>query len=737
MMRITFKTIFFIIFILLLGIIFLSTFGLETKRFNNIVEENFKKENQDLSIKLDTINVKFLPFELSLNLLIDDPLITYKSKKIQLRSIKSKVSIFAISNKSNGIKTLELKGENQTIKDILEIIRDYKNSLQIIIASKFINSGYLDYSVILNFDKLGNIKKDYLIEGKANNIKINLPEKNINIDELSYLIQDKKYTLSKLKFSYQNIIFNSNNISINRKDNEYDIFGDFDTLKSKVNLSKVLFPIKIFEKVIDQNLILKTKNKFSFKINNKFKMEKLILETNLNVKEIKMKIENKNFKNMFNVKKIMIFEDQKINIKFSGNSLKLDKDYKISLSGKGNINIDNNIDEISYSLNKKNNDIIIKSKAFLKNNTINLDLLKYKKKAGEKSLLDVELLLKKNNNLNFKEITFLEGENKFYLENFIISDKSHLLSIDQLILELKNTNKVVTKLKLSKNKTYNLTGKLLDASKIIDNILEKKNQNKTKFFKDFNEEIIIKLGKLYLDDKNFVVDINGKIKFTDGEISNLNLTSYFPNKEILDMSIRTTKNNEKITTLSTKYPKPLVKRYKFVKGFEEGIFDFQSIKKGNISKSILIIDNFKVKKVPVLAKILTLASLQGIADILTGEGIRFTDFEMKFSNKGNLMTIDEIYAIGPAISILMKGYIQMGEIVSLRGTLVPATTINRTISSIPILGDILVGKKVGEGVFGVSFKVKGPPKNLKTTVNPIKTLTPRFISRTLEKIKKN
>ena len=41
------------------------------------------------------------------------------------------------------------------------------------------------------------------------------------------------------------------------------------------------------------------------------------------------------------------------------------------------------------------------------------------------------------------------------------------------------------------------------------------------------------------------------------------------------------------------------------------------------------------------------------------------------------------------------------------------------------------------GVFGVSFKIKGPPKKLKTTVNPIKTLTPRFITRTLEKIKRN
>ena len=123
--------------------------------------------------------------------------------------------------------------------------------------------------------------------------------------------------------------------------------------------------------------------------------------------------------------------------------------------------------------------------------------------------------------------------------------------------------------------------------------------------------------------------------------------------------------------------------------------------------------------------------------MLTGEGIRFTDFEMRFSNDKKLMTIEELYAIGPAISLLMEGYIQADELISLRGTLVPATTINRSIASIPLIGDLLIGKKVGEGVFGVSFKVKGPPKDLETTVNPIKTLTPRFITRTLEKIKKN
>ena len=63
------------------------------------------------------------------------------------------------------------------------------------------------------------------------------------------------------------------------------------------------------------------------------------------------------------------------------------------------------------------------------------------------------------------------------------------------------------------------------------------------------------------------------------------------------------------------------------------------------------------------------------------------------------------------------------------------STINKAIGKISILGKILVGKSTGEGVFGVSFKIKGHPKKLKTTVNPIRTLTPRFITRMLEKIK--
>ena len=215
------------------------------------------------------------------------------------------------------------------------------------------------------------------------------------------------------------------------------------------------------------------------------------------------------------------------------------------------------------------------------------------------------------------------------------------------------------------------------------------------------------------------------------------MSGIFKNNDNFILDINSDNEGKKITTLTSSWAKPFVSRYSFIKGFEEGYLDFYSSKKYGVSNSVLVIDNFKVKKIPVLARLLSLASLQGIADLLTGEGIRFTDFEMKFSNDKKIMNIEELYAIGPSISLLMEGYVQSDELVSLRGTLVPASTINRTIASIPLIGDLLVGKKVGEGVFGVSFKIKGPPKDLKTTVNPVKTLTPRFITRTLEKIKKN
>ena len=216
----------------------------------------------------------------------------------------------------------------------------------------------------------------------------------------------------------------------------------------------------------------------------------------------------------------------------------------------------------------------------------------------------------------------------------------------------------------------------------------------------------------------------------------LSLKGNFSENEIVEMSIYQVDKDKKTLQVISDRARPFIKHFDFIDGFEGGKLEYDSTIFKSKSESELKITEFKVSKVPALAKLLTLASLQGIADTLNGEGIRFESFEMKSTSEDNVMNIEDALAIGPAVSILMDGYIDKGKIVSLRGTLVPATKLNSIIATIPLVGDILVGKKTGEGVVGVSFKMKGPPKNIKTSVNPIKTLTPRFIVRAVENLKK-
>ena len=138
-----------------------------------------------------------------------------------------------------------------------------------------------------------------------------------------------------------------------------------------------------------------------------------------------------------------------------------------------------------------------------------------------------------------------------------------------------------------------------------------------------------------------------------------------------------------------------------------------------------------------MIKLLSLADLGGLADLAEGEGLSFDVLEINMSKSQNLLKLNEILALGPSVSVLMEGYQDQSGITSLRGTLIPAKTLNKMISKIPLLGNIIIPKEVGEGLFGISFKMKGHSGKIKTTINPIKTITPRFIQKIIEKNRKS
>jgi hypothetical protein len=490
-----------------------------------------------------------------------------------------------------------------------------------------------------------------------------------------------------------------------------------------------------------KNNILSLKGLGKIKLQDKFdfidyevvnKGSDLDLVSNIELSELDIKNQNLIKKYFPNTKNILNLKDHKININYKNNIL--------SLKGLGKVKLENEFNKIGYSFSKKNKKYNFETDLEVNDAPLQIDIINYEKNKKFNSQLRIIGSYTKKIGLDLKKISFISKNNKLIINNLILDSKNKIVKVDKIDLDYFDNSEKRNEFVLNriKDNYYELNGSLLNANPIITSLLESKDDQQLNIFRE-NINISLNLSDVYLDSYNVVKNLKGQFQIIDNKIDQANVSAKFDDNKNLTFVINT-KDDEKITTLFSSKAEPLVKRYKFIKGFEdsnEGYLDFYSSKKDGISNSKLIIDNFKVKEIPALAKILSLASLQGIADLVTGEGIRFTDFEMNFTNKGKLMTINELYAIGPAISILIEGYIEEDNLISLRGTLVPATTINRSIASIPLIGDLLVGKKVGEGVFGVSFKVKGPPKKLETTVNPIKTLTPRFITRTLEKIKKN
>ena len=139
------------------------------------------------------------------------------------------------------------------------------------------------------------------------------------------------------------------------------------------------------------------------------------------------------------------------------------------------------------------------------------------------------------------------------------------------------------------------------------------------------------------------------------------------------------------------------------------------------------IDSFKVVNAPVLARILTIGSLTGMADLLNGDGISFVRFEAPFALQNGRLDIEHARAFGPALGITLEGGLDReNSQVELRGTLVPAYTLNSVLGNIPLLGNLLVGRE-GEGIFAITYAVNGPLSEPKVTVNPLSALAPGFL----------
>ncbi|MBD1150577.1 hypothetical protein IDH12_04245 [Pelagibacterales bacterium SAG-MED29] len=728
------KKLFFILsiilfFLLVFLMIILSTIGFETDKFNKFISEKAIEKNKNISLELDKIKFKFGVKDLNLFLETKNPKFIYKDLSIPIQNVRVYLDFYSLIKSRTKIDKINISSEEININQLKKIIIKTKpSSLNSLISNK-VKNGKLVINLELYFND--NLEIDnFIAKGKVREIE-GVINNNISLKNTSFnFFGDSSDILIKnIKSETDGLLINNGNLEIKR-DNEISVKSDFIT-EIKINKKNIINYLSILKntKFINQELNLtgEFENFLNITFDKTFKITNYVYTNKGKINDSLFKLDE-SIKSSFLENNInnLYLKDSNLNVRYAS-----DKKNHIYSSG-------------TYSIDKKRyQNYDFKNDFFKEILDINLnfeladklkvDFINYKKDPNKVAEIFLNLNTTKNQ-FNLKELKYSENKNLISIENLKIKKKD-IVSLKKIKVKTFDKNDLKNDFTLEFGKKIKIFGNKYDA-KNLNKFLNQKSKNNP--LKNISKEIEIDL-------KNIDTPLSKKLKnfrligvIEKGKFIKISSKGDFGDNKFLDISMKNDKKNKKkYLEVYSDLPQPLLSEYSFFKGLSEGVLIFSSIIEDNKSSSKLIIENFKLVNAPGVVKLLSLADFGGLADLAEGEGLSFEKMEIKMSTDQAFLKLEELYAVGPSISVLMEGYKEEKGLTSLRGTLVPAKNLNKLLSKIPVIGKIIIPKEVGEGLFGVSFKMKGMPGKIKTTINPIKTLTPRFITKALEKQKKS
>ena len=711
---------FFFFLVSAIFITILSTIGIETNKFNELIS-NRLAQTKEVKLELKTINFKLDLKELSLFIETLEPTINYKNISIPAKSLKVYIDFLSLFRANPQIDKINLMLNQLSYSELNNLSflikpSNFKNFLDNKIKDLKVTS-----EVDLFLDNKGLIT-NYIIKGKVQNLEINLI-KNLKLSKTNFgFFADKEDILIKNIFgNFENIKISNGDIRLNLEngvnlesnfnsdiDLNFKNIKKYDDLLSLNNLGK---SIKLLKGNFNNIISLNFDNTYKL-INYNYKVSGKIKKNNFELIEV---INNSFF--LEEIKEIF-FSDLNVDLNLSPKNFQLKALGEYSLNNKDflKLQIDSDFRKEILKLNSN----------FEYKNTLDLKFINYKK--SNDSIANIFLELQKVKDIiNINELNFNENNNYIRIIGLKLKN-NNFKNLKKLEVKTPNNNFFI-----KWDKKIVIKGSDFDATNLPKFLSEKGEGNK---FKEINKSIEIDLKKIQfpLSEKLQDFRLIGEIK--NGKFTKISSKGDFGGNNFLDISLKKDNNsNKKYLEIYSDLTRPLLTEFSFFKGLTGGKLFFTSLIEGSNSSSKLKIENFKVVNAPGLIKLLSLADLGGLLDLAQGDGLSFDVLEIDMEKNKNLLVLSEILALGPSMSVLMEGYIDNDGVTSLKGTLVPAKALNRVISKIPVIGSIVIPKEAGEGLFGISFKMKGPKDKIKTTINPIRTVTPRFIQKIIDKKK--
>ncbi|CAN1607625.1 Domain of unknown function DUF3971 [Candidatus Pelagibacterales bacterium] len=748
-----------IITLIFISLIVFLSFGFQTSKFNELIQKKFNDQYKIIKLEFKDTRVSLDIKDFAVKFSLNEPKIYHKGDLTNIYQTNFGVDIISAIKGNYNPKFIEVKFSENSFEKSINLIRDVfledkqKNYFDNKVKKGFIKGDLKIYNEdIVKIEFLGSIKDTSFI------ISSELPEfQNINA-EVEFKNEELNINISS--GSAVGLNFDKSNISVKEISDSYkasldlNLNGKFNSLKEFKNLQIVA--LEDITKNIEKLSFSTTANsKINLEFDKKGKLLKTFVKGKADIANLELDLLQTSYPNVLDDK----------NRKFKNGKFKADFD-KSNVSVNGIIfNQNDSLDlKINSDLNKKTSKINIisdinfinwqkvfkpeyikgSSKLYVQLNTnkdqhyfdtridikkslINFTPINFNKLLNDDGQILLKGQIKKNTSV-LEKVTINTGKNNIELFDINFDENFSITALNSITV---NTNKSNFKIISSKKSNINhieISGERLDAKYIIDSLTSSKPS--TVVSKKFNGTISVNLDTVDTGTNDDIRDFNLTGTILKGKFAKLDANGTFFNKEKITIKISKNKNGNIATYILSDRARPFIAGFSFIKGFEKGKLEFTSEDLSSTSsKGKIIITDYRIKEIPVLAQILSLASVTGILDTLKGEGIRFDNTVIVYENDEKFFTFKDFYGTGPSLGFIVEGRINNEDhFVSLDGNLIPAYEVNRLLSNIPILGQILTGKS-GDGVFGVSFKIKGKDNNFETTINPVRTITPRFVQR--------
>jgi len=264
-----------------------------------------------------------------------------------------------------------------------------------------------------------------------------------------------------------------------------------------------------------------------------------------------------------------------------------------------------------------------------------------------------------------------------------------------------------------------IKGKYLDSRAVLDGLFDPDDDSEGEAQNvDANFSIASIRGRNQTDVQN----VAGKVSMRKGEVQSLSLKGAFASGAAIQLSYGRSGTRPAVLKIKTQDGGGFARFTGLYRRAFGGAMSLDARSNGDGTlEGVVQARKFRIRGEPLFRQ---LAATQGARG---GDNVPFSELQMRFRTNGDEVVIDNAILNGPGMGARVDGRIFIeAEMVSVKGTYVPAYGLNSIPAGLPIVGWLLTGR-TGEGVLGMTFRVDGKMSNPKVQVNPLSAIAPGIL----------